>query len=306
MGECIEAVSEALVDFARGGYNQFPRRALQCAASPALMGLMPVFRTGEQRLWGLKDVMVSPLNHARGLDSHQGAMLVHDGDTGVLQAIIDATELTALRTAASSAVATRALARPGAERIAILGTGTQAKSHIQALRLVLPAAQFTVWGRSFEAARALAETAQAQAFETPQEALADADVVCTVTASRSPVLQRSWLKPGCHINAVGASRADARELGSDVICAAELFVDSREQALVECGEYCMALTEGRVSDQHIRGEIGQVLAGICPGRSCDSALTVFKSLGLAVEDLAAAVCAMRNAQRLGIGQTVSW
>lgn len=306
MDECIEAVAEALVDFARGVYHQFPRRALQSDQTPAMMGLMPVFRTGEHRLWGLKDVMVSSRNRALGLDSHQGAMLVHDGDTGVLQAVIDATELTAIRTAAASAVATRALARPGARRVAILGTGTQARSHFQALKSVLPDAQFTVWGLVLKEAQVLAETEQAQVCSTPQEAVANADVVCTVTASRLPVLEHAWLRPGCHINAVGASSPDARELGADVISAAELFVDSREQALAECGEYRMALAEGRISEHHIRGEIGQVLAGTRAGRSSDSALTVFKSLGIAVEDLAAAACAMRNAQRLGIGQTVHW
>ncbi len=306
MQECIEAIATALADFARGIYQQFPRRALQSAQTPALMGLMPVFRAGEQRLWGLKDVMVSHSNRALGLDSHQGAMLVHDGDTGVLMAILDATELTAIRTAAASAVATRALARTGASRVAILGTGAQARSHIEALRLVLPAAQFTVWGRSRKQAKTLADEVHAQSCDTPQQAVVDADVVCTVTSSRMPVLKHAWLKPGCHINAVGASSPDTRELDGDVISAAELFVDSRDQALVECGEYRMALAEGLVSDNHIRGELGQVLAGRCPGRSADSALTVFKSLGIAVEDLAAAACAMANAQRLGIGQTVHW
>ena len=147
---------------------------------------------------------------------------------------------------------------------------------------------------------------QATACAQARDAVADADVVCTLTASPTPLLQHDWLRPGCHINAVGASRRDARELGSDVIAAAELFVDSREQALEECGEVHLARAEGAIAADPIRGELGQVLSGACAGRSDDQALTVFKSLGLAVEDLAAAACAMRNAERMGIGQRVRW
>ena len=306
MDECIEVVAAALQDFARGGYQLFPRCALRSPLSPVLMGLMPVFKAGEGSLWGLKDVLVSPANRALGLDSHQGAMLVHDGRTGALQAILDAGALTAIRTAAASAVATRALARPGTRRVAILGTGSQARSHIDALRVVLPEATVTVWGRRFEHARALAQATGAIACEQARDAVADADVVCTVTASAVPVLRCEWLPPGCHINAVGASSPGARELGSDVVGAAELFVDSRDQAVQECGEVLLALAEGAIPADHIRGELGQVLIGACPGRTSDSALTVFKSLGIAVEDLAAAACALRNAERLGIGQRVPW
>jgi ornithine cyclodeaminase/alanine dehydrogenase-like protein (mu-crystallin family) len=306
MHECIEAMATALADFARGGYRLFPRRALRCPDTPALMGLMPAFKDGDAPLWGLKDVLESAGNRALGLDCHQGAMLVHDGRTGVLQAMLDAGALTAIRTAATSAVATRALARPDAARVAILGTGAQARAHMAALRRVLPEASFKLWGRSFEHAQALARSTQATACEQARDAVADADVVCTLTASPSQLLQHGWLRPGCHVNAVGASSRDTRELGSDIVAAAELFVDSREQALEECGELHLALAEGAIGADHIRGELGQVLTGACAGRPDEHALTVFKSLGLAVEDLAAAECAMRNATRLGIGQRVRW
>lgn len=306
MAECIEVIAAALGDFALGIYQTFPRRALRSPLTPCLMGLMPVFKSGADSSWGVKDVLVSASNRAAGLDSHQGAMLVHDGQTGALQAIVDATQLTLIRTAAASAVATRALARPGVPRVAILGTGAQARGHIDALRHVLPQASVTVWGRSFERAQAVARAAGAIACEQARDAVADADVVCTVTASASPVLQHDWLRPGCHINAVGASAPDERELGSDVVRAAELFVDSIDQAREECGEYRMALAEGAIAAGHIRGELGQVLIGAIPGRTSGHALTVFKSLGIAVEDLAAAACATRNAQRLGIGQWLQW
>jgi ornithine cyclodeaminase/alanine dehydrogenase-like protein (mu-crystallin family) len=306
MYECIEVMATALVDLARGAYHPFPRRALRCPSTPALMGLMPVFKDGEAPLWGLKDVLVSASNRALGLDSHQGAMLVHDGRTGALQAVLDAGALTAIRTAATTAVATRTLARSNATQVAILGTGAQARTHIAALRLVLPEAKFRLWGRSFERAQVLASSTQAAACEHAQDAVAEADVVCTLTAATTPLLQRDWLRPGCHVNAVGASSRDARELGSDVVAAAELFVDSLEQAQEECGEVHLALVEGAIAADHIRGELGQVLSGACAGRTDDKALTVFKSLGLAVEDLAAAERAMRNAERMGIGQRVRW
>lgn len=306
MPECIEVMAAALGDFARGAYRLFPRRVLRDPRTPALMGLMPVYQDGDAPLWGVKDVLVSAGNRALGLDSHQGAMLVHDGRTGALLAMLDAGALTAIRTAAVSAVGTRALARQDAEQVAILGTGAQARSHIAALRHVLPAAQFRLWGRSFEHAQTLARSTQATACEQARDAVADADVVCTLTASPTPLLERGWLRPGCHVNAVGASSRDTREIGADVIAAAELFVDSRAQALDECGEIHLALAEGAITADPIRGELGQVLSGACAGRSDEQALTVFKSLGLAVEDLAAAACAMRNAARLGIGQRVRW
>jgi ornithine cyclodeaminase/alanine dehydrogenase-like protein (mu-crystallin family) len=169
MHECIEVMATALADFARGAYSQFPRHALRCPQTPALMGLMPVFKDGEAPLWGLKDVLVSAGNRALSLDSHQGAMLVHDGRTGTLQAMLDASELTLIRTAATSAVATRALARTGAAQVAILGTGAQARAHIAALRLVLPDAKFTLWGRSSEHAQALASSTQVTACEHARE-----------------------------------------------------------------------------------------------------------------------------------------
>lgn len=195
MHECIEVMATALADFSRGAYQQFPRRALRCPGTPTMMGLMPVFKVGDAPSWGLKDVLVSAGNRALGLDSHQGAMLVHDGRTGALQAILDASELTAIRTAATSAVATRALARSDAAQVAILGTGAQARAHITALRLVLPGATFTLWGRSFEGAQALARSTQATACEHARDAVVDADVVCTLTAATSPLLRRDWRAP---------------------------------------------------------------------------------------------------------------
>jgi len=306
MADCIEAVREALKDFARGSSEQFQRFQLKPSVGTPLMGLMPVFGGGSAPVWCLKDVLVAPANPARGLDSHQGAILVHDGETGELLALVDATAVTAIRTAAASAVATLALAAPDIRKVAILGAGTQARAHVEAMRLILPEATISIWARSRERARQLAQELRLEAADSVEAAVTDADVVCTLTASREPLLERGWLKPGCHINAVGASAPTARELGDDIIAAAELFVDSKAQAMTECGEILIPLAEGQIGPEHVRAELGEVLIGARTGRSGPGALTVFKSLGLAVEDMGAALRAIRNARATGLGQEVSW
>ncbi|CAH1661013.1 ornithine cyclodeaminase family protein [Chelatococcus asaccharovorans] len=306
MEDCIEAVREALKIFARRECEQFPRFQLKPAAGGPLMGLMPAFQGGDMPVWCLKDVLVASGNRARGLDSHQGVILLHDGETGEPLALVDATAITALRTAATSAVATLALARPDARRIAILGSGTQARAHIDAMRLAVPQAEIVLWARSPGQAGRLAEATGCRLAPAIEDAVVDADIICTVTGAREPLLRREWLKAGCHINAVGASSPQARELGTDIIASAAFFVDSRAQAMVECGELLLPMHEGIIGEDHIRGEIGEVLVGSRPGRSSADALTVFKSLGMAVEDMAAAVCALRNAKTMGIGQEIRW
>lgn len=307
MADCIAAMRTALTEFAEGKYQMFPRHQLDAGAGEVLMGLMPVFcRAGGDKFWCLKDVLVARDNHMRGLDNHQGAVLLNDGETGQLRAVLDATEITARRTAATSAVATAALARPDAKKVAILGTGTQAQAHIEALRHVISDACFVVWGRSPAKALQLAQASNAEVADSARRAVADADVVCTLTGSKTPIIELDWLKPGCHINAVGSSNRAARELGDDIVAASHFFVDSRSQAAVECGEYLHPLDRGVIGSDHIRAELGEVLAGLRPGRSVAGELTVFKSLGIAVEDAAAAVCAVRNAVERGIGQQVEW
>lgn len=306
MEEGIGAVREALRAFARGECEQFPRFQLKPAADGPLMGLMPAFQESDAPIWCLKDVLVASGNRARGLDSHQGVILLHDGTTGEPLAVVDATAITAVRTAATSAVATLALAPPDVRRVTILGSGTQARAHIDAMRLAVPQAEIVLWARSPGQAGQLAEATECRLAPTIEDAVVDADIICTVTGAREPLLRRDWLKAGCHINAVGASSPQARELGTDIVASAEVFVDSRAQTMVECGELLLPMREGAIGEDHIRGEIGEVLVGARPGRSSADALTVFKSLGMAVEDLAAAVCALRNAKAMGIGQQIRW
>lgn len=304
MPACIAAVREGLMALDDGAITPFPRHQLRASPGAALMGLMPAAAAAPDPLWALKAVWVAPGNRARGLDSHQGFVVLADGETGVPQALVEASAITALRTAAASAVATQALARPDVRRIAILGGGTQARSHAAAMRALHPQADLVLWSRS--GADALARQTGAAPAGSVQAAVAGADVVCTVTASPDPILDLAWLAPGTHVNAVGASRPDARELDSDLVAAAEFFVDSRAQAEVECGEYLIPLREGRIGPDHIRAELGTVLRGRHPGRSSPAALTVFKSLGIAAEDIAAARAAVERARALGLGRTVDW
>jgi ornithine cyclodeaminase len=267
---------------------------------------MPAHRGGTKPVISLKEVVVVPGNPARGLDPHQGAVLLHDGTTGQLVAVLNASPITEIRTAAVSAVATKLLARPGSRQVAILGSGVQGRSHAVAMREVLPEAELRVWSRDPAHAEALALEAHGLACATVAEALAGADVVCTCTASPEPILALGDLAPGAHVNAVGSSGTWARELEADVVAAASLFVDRRESTVNESGDYLGAVAERGIGPEHILAELGELLVGTHPGRRGDEELTVFKSLGLAAEDLAAAALCVELARERGIGVEVAF
>ena len=288
MAECVEAMDDVLRSLARGELHQPLRPVTRPDGSDTLMGLMPAFRGGERPAWSLKEIVIAPGNPARGLDGHQGAVLLHDGETGQLLALLNASAITEVRTAAVSAVATRALARPDARVVAILGGGVQARSHDEAMRTVLPDAEIRTWAR--------------RDGGTPEDTLRDADVVCTCTSAREPILERGWLKPGVHVNAVGSSVPTARELDDATIADATLFVDRRESALHEAGDLLLA----GFGEERIAAELGEVLVGDHPGRADAEELTVFKSLGLGVEDLAAAELVVRKAREQGAGTEVDF
>jgi ornithine cyclodeaminase len=270
------------------------------------LGLMPAHRAGDASVISLKEVVVAPGNSARGLDPHQGAVLLHDGTTGELFAVLNASPITEIRTAAVSAVATKLLARPGSRQVAILGSGVQGRSHAVAMRAVLPEAELRVWSRDPAHAEALALEAHAVVCSTAEEALDGAEVVCTCTSSRDPIVRREWLAPGAHVNSVGSSIPSARELDADVVSAASLFVDRRESTVNESGDYLAAVEEVGIGPDHIRAELGELLVGAHPGRRDEGELTLFKSLGLAVEDLAAAALCVARAQERGLGAEVSF
>ena len=286
MEACIEAMDEVLRSLARGELHQPLRPVTRPDGTDSLMGLMPAYRGGNRPAWSLKEIVIAPGNPARGLDAHQGAVLLHDGETGELRALLSASAITEIRTAAVSAVATRALARPEARVVAILGGGVQARSHAEAMRAVLPDAEQRTWTRADGG--------------TPEEVLRGADVVCTCTSAREPILRREWLAPGAHVNAVGSSVPSARELDAETIAAATLVVDRRESALNEAGDLLLA----GFGEERIAAELGEVLVGAHPGRTAADELTVFKSLGLGVEDLAAAELVVRTARERGVGTEV--
>jgi len=288
MDECIEAMDSVLRSLARGELHQPLRFVTRPPGAESLMGFMPAHRSGGGSTWSLKEIVIVPGNAARGLDAHQGAVLLHDGETGELQAILNASPITETRTAAVSAVATRALARPGARTVAILGAGVQARSHTEAMRTILGDVQIRSWSR--------------RDGGTAEAVLEGADVVCTCTSAHEPILRREWLAPGTHVNAVGASLPTVRELDTETMVASRLFVDRRESAVNESGDLLLA----GLGEEHIRAELGEVLTGSHPGRADAEELTVFKSLGLAVEDLAAAELIVRKAREEGAGTEVDF
>ncbi len=306
MDSCIEAMANVLAALERDELSMPLRFVFRPADSTALMGFMPAHRAGGRPVFSLKEIAIAPANSTRGLDPHQGAVLLHDGVTGELRAMLNASAVTEIRTAAVSALATRLLARPGSGVVAILGAGVQARSHVEAMRAVLGEPEVRIWSRGRERAEALAAAAGATLAATVEEACAGADVVCACTSAREPILSLDMLAPGTHVNAVGASIPTARELTSDLVAAASLFVDRRESTLNESGDYLLAVEERGIGPEHIRAELGELLEGVHPGRRSDGELTVFESLGIAVEDLAAAELVVARARERGIGTEIDF
>jgi len=304
---CADAMAEVLAAHARGEAKMPLRSMVPFNGAAGFMGLMPAWRGGEEPVFSLKSLCVMPGNPARGLDAHQGTVTLFDGATGVPTAILDASAITAVRTAAVSAVATRTLAREDACVLAILGAGVQGRAHLRALLPVREFADLRVYSPTQAHAQAIVAggDGRARVVSSAEDAVRGADVVVTATSAREPVLRRAWLEPGAHVNAVGASMPSVRELDVDTVAACALFCDSRESLRNEAGEYRLALEQGAIpGENHVRGELGEVLAGSAPGRLHADELTVFRSLGLAVEDLAAAGRAVARARELGIGTEV--
>jgi len=309
MGECIDLMASTLATLARGDALLPLRTVIRIPQTRDAFGVMPAYLSAPKTI-GAKIVSVFPGNHGTELDSHQGAVLLFDRDNGSLAALLDATAITTIRTAAVSAVATRALARVNASTLAIIGSGVQARAHVEAMCAVRPIASLRVWSRNSEHARDLAAFArdhfhlEASAASTGAEAVSHADIVCTVTSATEPVLNGEWLKPGTHVNAVGACTPNAQEIDSEVVVRSRLYVDRREAALKEPGDILIPLQNGEIGPEHIVAELGDVLIGRGVGRRNDAEITLFKSLGLAVEDLAAAAHVYERAERAGAGVNV--
>jgi ornithine cyclodeaminase/alanine dehydrogenase-like protein (mu-crystallin family) len=308
MEECIELMASVLADLARGAVWQPLRFVVRPPDEPSLMGLMPAHRSAPTASYGLKAVCIFPGNAARGIGLHQGGVLLFDGETGALRALVDASAITATRTAAVSGVATRALARENVRELAILGSGVQAQAHLEAMAAARPFERARVWSRTAEHASAFAAEAEVsfpvEAVNSAEEAVRGADVVVTATSSVEPIVKRDWLAPGAHVNAVGSSIPTARKLDAATMSTAALFADARESMVNEGGDYLFAVREAGIGPEHIRAELGEVLIGSAEGRRADDELTVFKSLGLAAEDLAAAEHVYARAKAAGAGAAV--
>jgi ornithine cyclodeaminase/alanine dehydrogenase-like protein (mu-crystallin family) len=294
MRECIRLMSDALASFARGEVHQPLRTIIRPPGAKGLLGLMSAFRGGEQSALGLKAISVFPGNPAVGLDAHQGAVILFSVDTGELLALINASAITALRTAAVSAVATNLLAREDAAELTVIGAGVQARTHVPALSCIRTLKRARIVSRDPKHSRLCAEELQThfsfpiESIDGTPEALANTDIVVTATSSHDPVLKREWLPAGVHINAIGTHSPSSREIDTQTMSTARIFVDSRESALNESGDYLLAAAEGAINRESIVAEIGELLLSNEPARKSATEITLFKSLGLAIEDI---VCA---------------
>lgn len=282
MPALIDAMGRALVEFSSGRVKQPVRAVLSFGNANSFFGLMPCYVPALPAL-GAKLVTVSPGNAASGLDTHQAIIVMLNPETGVAEAILDGRYITEMRTAAVSAVSALHLARKDAQVLGIIGSGVQARSHIEALRLVREFREVRTWSPNAGRLGAFAAKTGACPMESAEGVVRGADIVVTATASPTPVVQNDWVAEGTHVIAVGSCRPTQRELDPALVARSRLFVDSRDAALQEAGDVVMGITEGLWTADHITAELGEL-----PERQNDREITVFKSLGLAVEDLFAA------------------
>lgn len=310
MSECIDVMDATLRALAEGEAILPLRQMTALPGGQGLLAVMPSY-LGPIDAPGVKVITVFPGNEGTEIDSHQGAVLLFEGSRGRLLAVMDATAITAIRTAAVSGAATRALAREDAGDLAILGSGTQARTHLEAMLAVRPVRRVRVWSRTAEHARQFAERESerhgiaVEVAGSGREAVDRADLICTTTSSRVPVLAGAWVAEGAHVNAAGFAGPTGRELDAEMVARARLFADRRESVLNESGDFVLAQEEGMVGDDHVAGELGEVLIGAVPGRTSPDQITLFESQGLAIEDVASAHHIYRAAESLGAGTRVA-
>jgi ornithine cyclodeaminase/alanine dehydrogenase-like protein (mu-crystallin family) len=305
---CIPLMREAMMALSAGRTQQ-PLRQIVDMGDSDQFGVMP---GAAEDTFGAKLISVFPRNFDRDMPSHQGVIALFDRETGAPVAVIQAGEVTAIRTAAASAAATDVLARPDAHRLALLGYGEQAERHAEAIAKVRSLSEVRVWGRSPERAAAFAARMGRRlplpfrVCATAREAVERADLVCAVSGASEPILEGAWVADGAHINLVGSARAGPREADDDLVARARLFADHAESVRRQGGEWLHALASGRVGEAHLLGEIGQVMAGDLPGRVSDTDVTVYKSLGIVVQDLASGWFLYREARARGLGSSVAF
>ena len=306
---CMDLMADALRTLGRDEAVNPLRNLMRLPGQRGILGMMPGYMSAPATL-GIKVVAVFPGNQGTRYDSHQGLVVLFEVEHGLPVGILDASEITAIRTAAVTGVATELLAPEDAGDLAILGTGVQARTHLEAMLEAREIRRVRVYSpdRSRREAFAGRESRrygiEIEAAGSAHDAVERAEIICTTTSAREPVLFGEWIAPGAHVNAVGSSIASTRELDTAAVVRARLFVDRRESTLNEAGDFLFPKQEGAIGDDHIQGEIGEVLLGHVEGRRTASEITLFKSLGLAVEDLAAAYHVLERAREEGVGTPV--
>ena len=306
MSDLIAAMESALAKFSAGEVLQPVRTVLTVGAAKSYYGLMPAYIPTPASM-GAKIVTVFGENHKKGLPSHLATILLFDPDTGSLIAMMDGRFITEARTAAVSAVTARFLARPNASTLALIGSGVQARSHLEALTHVRQIKDVRVWSPRAQSRQQFIDDMSPRVpipirnCETAQSAVTGADLIVLATASTTPVVESHWVSDGAHVMCVGACRPDQREMAPALVKRGRLYVDSRAAALVESGDVVMNIAEKLFDASHLRGEIGELVLGRVPGRASDSDVTIFKSLGMAVEDVVAADLVFRRASETGAG-----
>jgi ornithine cyclodeaminase len=312
MAECIELMSDALGSLARGEVYQPLRTIIRPPDARGLLGLMSAYRHGGHGAFGMKAICVFPGNPAIGKDAHQGMVMLFSQETGEPQALMNASQITATRTAAVSAVATRLLARPDAERLGIIGAGVQARTHLGALAIVRSIKLARVACRTRDHAVQLVREMQdkvsfpIEAVDSNEDAVRGADLIVTATSANEPVVERDWIADGAHINAIGTHSPLSREIDSETMAAARIFADRRESVLNEAGDYLLAAQEGAVTPESIVAEVGELIIKTKEGRISPKEITLFKSLGLAIEDVACAEYLFRKAKIENVGSWVEF
>ena len=311
MDSCVALMRDALTALSRGDAVLPLRSKVSLPDQSGLLGLMPGY-LGDPQSFGLKVVAVMPGNHGTPYDSHQGVVMLFGVKHGEPLAVMDASSITAIRTAAASAAATDVLARPDAGDLALIGSGAEGRTHLAAMKAVRRLRRVRVWSRTRANAERFAREegtvagVPIEVAETAEAAVKGADLICTTTSSKEPVLEGKWLASGAHVNAVGSCFPTARELDTNAVRRARLYTDCRESCLKEAGDFIIPRNEGSIDDGHLIGEVGEVFLGRIPGRRSQDDITLYESLGVAVEDLAAAHAIHRRARESGAGTWLEW
>ncbi len=311
MAECIDLMHRTMRAVSEGRVVLPLRSVMVMPGDLGMLGNMPGY-LAEPECFGVKLVSLIPRNKPPQYSSHLGLVLLFEVEHGQPVALLDAAEITAIRTAAVSGLATRLLARPDASSLAILGAGEQASSHLAAMLTVRKLKQIRIWARDRDKAAAFARSEGAkhgiaiEIADTVKDAVTQADIICTVTKAREPILLGEWIEPGTHLNVVGSSVATTAEIDTPAVVKSRFFVDYRSSTITEGGEYLRALRAGAITPEHILAEIGEVANGSKPGRTSPSEVTLYKSLGIAPEDLASAHYVLQKARERGIGQVIDF